>query len=127
MLHDLSCLRSRAISRSANLFNVFNLLFRLNTTIFVLHSIRAVLTKENHFIPFPPNNRNNRSYSWNLILVGSSLHVSHFTALRTATFDGPFRTLSFGIFLSNLHIRDLKTATLRHFKIFCSSVVNSEG
>ena len=42
-------------------------------------------------------------------LGGLSLHLNHLIASRTANYDWPFGTLSFGLFGSNLDTRHLET------------------
>ena len=42
-------------------------------------------------------------------LGGLSLHLNHLIAYRAANYDWPFGTLPFGLFGSNLDIRDLET------------------
>ena len=43
------------------------------------------------------------------LLGGLSLHLNHLIASRTANYYWPFGTLPFGLFGSNLDIRDLET------------------
>ena len=42
-------------------------------------------------------------------LGGLSLHLNHLIASRMANYDWSFGTLPFGLFWSNLDIRDLET------------------
>ena len=54
----------------------------------------------------------------NSILGGLSLQLNYLTVSCLAIFNWPFRTLSFGILLSNLDIRELKTYPKTYFGNF---------
>ena len=62
--------------------------------------VRPIMSTEQY--PNPP-------HVVHSFLGGLSLHLNHLIAQRAANYDWPFGTLPFGLFGSNLDIRDLET------------------
>ena len=57
-------------------------------------------------------------FRWFKFTLELKFTLNHLTTPCAATFNWPFRTLSFGIFVSNLNTKDFKTLSRIYFGHF---------